>query len=131
MPVQILLVDDDYYFSELTAIRLGEAGYLVSLAKSLRELKEQLEIRRYDYVLLDLDLGAESGLDGLPSILEHSPTSTVIVFTGHGTISAAMEAIRRGASAFVEKSDDFEPLLKRLRGFKEKLPPPSRWICSI
>jgi len=68
----------------------------------------------YDFVLLDLNLREERGLDGLAMILNDAPFTKVYVLTAHGTVQCAVEALRRGACGFFEKGSDTRQLLEEL-----------------
>ncbi len=54
-------------------------------------------------MLLDLNLGAENGLDVLAKIQKLRPHMAVVIITAVGTIGAAVEAMRLGALDFIEK----------------------------
>ena len=62
-------------------------------------------------VLLDVKLPDADGLDLLPQIKKRWPETEVIVLTGHGTITMAVEAGRRGAYNFLSKPFENEKLL--------------------
>ena len=64
-----------------------------------------------DVVLLDVKLPDADGLDLLPKIKKRWPETEVIVLTGHGTISMAVESGRRGAYNFLSKPFENEKLL--------------------
>ncbi len=62
-------------------------------------------------VLLDVKLPDADGLDLLPQIKKRWPETEVIVLSGHGTITMAVEAGRRGAYNFLSKPFENEKLL--------------------
>jgi NtrC-family two-component system response regulator AlgB len=64
---------------------------------------EALDRGRYDVVLLDLWLGAESGLDLLPEILRRQPGVAVIVITAFATFESAVQAMKLGAVDYLPK----------------------------
>ena len=76
----------------------------------------------FDAVLLDVNLGRESGLDLLPQILRNYPNLPVIVFTAQGTVNTAVEAMRRGALDFLEKPftrEQFHRVVARVQRFNQ------------
>ena len=101
-PRPLLLVDDE------GAFRRGVAEYLsgtfaVTEASTVAEALEQLEGFAFDVVLTDLRLPDGEGTAVLEAARARYPNIVVIVVTGHGSIRAAVEAIRQGAADFVTK----------------------------
>jgi DNA-binding NtrC family response regulator len=88
---------------------LGMEGYQVETASSFAAGSKLSQLKPFDLVLTDLQLPDDSqgGLALLRAVKEHSPVTEVIVITGHGTVSEAVEATKSGAYYFVEKP--FEP----------------------
>lgn len=70
---------------------------------------------RFASVLTDLRLPGGSGTDVLRAVKEHDPDCPVIVMTGFGTIEDAVEAMKAGASDFVQKPVDIDYLILLLR----------------
>ena len=76
---------------------------------------DQLTRNAYDLMLLDLALPGESGIDLLPRIRALVPDLPVIMITAYGTVGNVVDAIRAGASNFVQKPWDNEKLLADIR----------------
>jgi DNA-binding NtrC family response regulator len=79
-----------------------------------------IEKREYDVVLIDLNYARDTtsgheGLDLLARIRSVDDTLPIVVMTAWGSVSLAVEAMRRGARDFVEKPWDNERLLTILR----------------
>ena len=102
---RILLVDDDPEMTLLFKTHLESSVFVVHCAHDLTEMRRLLTRYRFDAVLLDLFLRGESGLDGIPSILQQRPDMTIVILTGYGSIEQAVNAIDHGASAFLLKSE--------------------------
>ncbi|MGA3163134.1 MAG: sigma-54 dependent transcriptional regulator [Verrucomicrobiota bacterium] len=112
---KILVVDDEQIFRELL-VELLQSDYEVAEADSGAALNKSFSGPQPDLVLLDVKLGKVNGrevngLDLLPEIKKHWPETEVIVLTGHGTISMAVESGRRGAYNFLSKPFENEKLL--------------------
>ncbi|MEW5742113.1 MAG: sigma-54 dependent transcriptional regulator [Myxococcota bacterium] len=114
-PARVLLVDDDVELCELLSIRIGAAGYRVSVAHDVRAGLEALEREGIDAVLLDLRLGDEDGFALLDSINRRAVDVPVIILTAHGTIDLAVEAMSKGAWGFVTKPFHDHDLLQKLK----------------
>ncbi len=100
---KILLVDDDP--SILRAFRrcLQDAGHAITTASCREQAEGALNRAAFDLCLLDLRLGAESGLELLPRLREAAPWMRVMVVTGTSDVSTAIAAIRAGAADFLTK----------------------------
>src|SRR5208283_5279638 len=95
MKGKILIVDDLEGFRILIQEVLG-ADYETFEADSGAALQKAFEQNQPDVVLLDVHLPDANGLELLPQIKKRWPDTEVIVLTGHGTISMAVEAGRGG-----------------------------------
>ena len=99
----ILVVDDEPGVRDSLAGMLGDEGYLVDTADSGEAGLKAAEARRYDLVLLDVWLPGMDGLEALARLRQADPELPVVVISGHGSIEAAVSAVRLGAQDFVEK----------------------------
>ena len=120
--MDFLVIDDDKTFRDATCLLIDSEGHYAEAARSgelgLIELKEG----KFDAVLLDLNLGAEKGLDILEQILKRQPNLPVIIFTAQGSVKLAVEAMRRGAVDFLEKPftrEQFHLVLARVQRFHQ------------
>ncbi|MDE3068004.1 MAG: sigma-54-dependent Fis family transcriptional regulator [Verrucomicrobiota bacterium] len=111
MKAKVLIVDDKPDVRELLATVLKQQQYQTAEVESGAALQKALFQEPPDVVLLDVKLPDADGLDLLPQIKRHWPETEVIVLTGHGTITMAVEAGRRGAYNFLSKPFDNEKLL--------------------
>jgi DNA-binding NtrC family response regulator len=70
----------------------------------------------FGVAILDLNLGAEDGLDVFERLREHHPDVSVVIATGHGSLSAIQRAIRLDVVDFLQKPiglDDLEAAVDR------------------
>ncbi len=111
---QVLVVDDDPIMLELLEANLDEAGFRVTTAKNLTELRQRTNERAFDFILLDLFLDNESGVEALPYLIHASPYTKVIMMSSNGTVELAVDALEKGASSFIAKSKDPKELVKAL-----------------
>lgn len=65
-------------------------------------------------ILLDLNLGAENGLDFLPQLLDAAPAAHVLVLTGMDDAEQHQRAVRLGALGVVRKDQAASVLLKAI-----------------
>ncbi len=111
---QVLIVDDDAIMLELLEANLEEAGFRVSTAKNLTEFRQKTHERTFDFVLLDLFLNDESGVEAIPFLVRESPYTKVIMMSANGTVELAVDALEKGASSFIAKSKDPKELVNAL-----------------
>jgi len=109
----VLIADDDQVFRLAMRKALGRLGFPILEASNGEEAIVALQGGGADVALLDLQLGDLDGLEVLRRAAG-SPTK-VIVVTGHGTIAAAVEAMKLGAVNFVQKPIDAPALLPMLK----------------
>ncbi len=101
--MRVLIVDDEPSIRKTTRIALETAGHSAAeagtAARALRAVADEV----FDVVFLDLDLGADNGLETLGRLLQARPAPAVVMFTAYATIATAVEAMRLGAFDFVPK----------------------------
>ncbi|MGE0784910.1 MAG: sigma-54-dependent transcriptional regulator [Sandaracinaceae bacterium] len=115
----VLVVDDERDLLELLSLRLEHHGYAVTTEASARGALELLAREVFDVVILDLRLEDGDGMDVLARIRETDPDLPVVMLTAHGSIEAAVEAMRRGAYGFLTKPFHDHELLQRLENALE------------
>lgn len=111
----ILVVDDDPVLRTLLGERLKKAGYTVDLAEDGYVAKELLEKHRYDVVLTDLMMpGDIGGIEVIEIAKEIDRSMEVILITAHSSVDTAVQAMKKGASDYLEKPINFDELFLRL-----------------
>ena len=115
---QILVVDDDSKVRKLLSDILRKSGYDAVTAATGPEATDiivQKEGSDIAVALIDLRLGAASGLEVMKEIREISPDTECIILTAHATQETAIEAVNLGAYSYVLKSYEMESLLMVVR----------------
>src|SRR5690349_9296372 len=100
---KILIIDDEAFIRENVERILGDDGYAVLGAANSKEALHLVGEEELDLVLLDLNLGTESGLDLLKSLKELDPELLVIIITGFGSVESAVETLKLGAFHYMKK----------------------------
>ena len=114
MQKALLVVDDNQAVGQLMKRRLEMEGYEVFVETSGDHVLDLLKSKSIRVVLLDLELGQQSGLDILRQIKRLDPEMPVIMVTGHYEENAGREAIESGALDYITKPVDFQYLLNIL-----------------
>ena len=109
----ILVVDDELGIRDLLSEILNDEGHNVELAENAAQARDARNRMRPDLVLLDIWM---PDTDGVTLLKEWSTSGLlnmpVIMMSGHATIDTAVDAIRIGAQAFLEKPITLQKLLK-------------------
>jgi two-component system nitrogen regulation response regulator NtrX len=115
MTSRILVVDDDKSIRAALRQMLEYEGHEVREASSGGEAITLYPEYRPQAVFLDVKMAGLDGMDTLSQLCGLDPGAVVIMISGHGTISTALEATRRGAFDFLEKPLDTDRTLVTLR----------------
>ena len=109
----ILVVDDELGIRDLLSEILFDEGHQVELAENAAQAREARQNMRPDLVLLDIWM---PDTDGVSLLKEWSANGLlnmpVIMMSGHATIDTAVDAVKIGAHAFLEKPITLQKLLK-------------------
>jgi DNA-binding NtrC family response regulator len=108
----ILVVDDELGIRDLLSEILFDEGHQVELAENAAMARESRQRMRPDLVLLDIWM---PDTDGVSLLKEWATTGLlnmpVIMMSGHATIDTAVDAVKIGAQAFLEKPITLQKLL--------------------
>ena len=111
----VLVVDDEAGVrSALTGV-LGDEGYLVETVDSGEACLERVVGSVFDVIILDVWLPGIDGLETLTMLRERGVDTQVVMISGHGSIEAAVRAIKLGAFDFIEKPLSLEKTVLVIR----------------
>src|SRR5437867_1570935 len=123
MKIKILIVDDDPDIVITLRDRLESLGYDTITARDGLRALELIEQDNPNLVLLDLEMPKLSGLGVLKQLSRHRQNGQdlpVIVMTAHGSIAAAVEAMKEGAYDFLTKPFEVDHLSVVMRKVVER-----------
>jgi phosphoserine phosphatase RsbU/P len=117
---RVLIADDQKHVLEALEFLLKDRGFSTHAVTDPAHALTALEADRFDAVLLDLNYTRDttSGTEGLElvsRIRSIDETVPVLVMTAWGSVDQAVEAMRRGASDFVQKPWDNGELVHKLQ----------------
>jgi two-component system, NtrC family, response regulator len=120
----ILIIDDNKSFCDVLAHAISSVGHKPAFALTLNEGIQEIFTRRYDVVLLDVQLPDGNGLKAVEKIKDQPIPPEVIIMTGSGDPDGAELAIRCGAWDYIEKPSSINgiilPVLRAIEYRKEK-----------
>lgn len=111
----VYVVDDDAAVREATVTLLTSAGYAPVAFASGTAFLDSAELDAGGVALLDICMPGPSGLDVQATLIERRSNLSVIVVTGHGDVATAVQAMKAGATDFLEKPYQPAVLLDAVR----------------
>ncbi len=118
---KILLIDDEEANVRVLSMSLRSDGHAVVSALSGEEGLEVFLREAPELVLTDIKMPGMNGIEVLQKIKERNPEAEVIIITGHGDIDNAIEALKFGASDFINKPIRGDVLTVAIQRAQEKL----------
>jgi two-component system response regulator HydG len=116
IPIRVLIVDDDEAHAQAVAQSLERIGCETTVANSGKRGVSLIESENFDVVVTDMKMDEVDGLEILAKSKEELPDAEVIVVTGHGSITSAVNAMQHGAYTYLSKPLD----INELRGAVQK-----------
>lgn len=115
MTEKVLLVDDEQDFLDALSERMEARDMEVTTSTSAKDALKKAEKESYDAIVLDLMMPEMDGLEALQQIKKNNPELQVILLTGHATVEKGIEAMKLGATDFLEKPADLKTLTEKIK----------------
>ncbi len=115
---KVLLVDDEIDFTKVLSQRLEARGLDVDIAENGVRALEMVQQDNYDIILLDLRMPEMDGLETLKRLREERPDLHVVLLTGQGDLKSGVEAMKLGATDFMEKPADIKEIMEKINDAK-------------
>jgi two-component system response regulator RegA len=115
----LFVVEDDATFARTLKRSFEKRDYDVVVCHDRDALLAALETAVPAYAVVDLKLGAGSGLECVKLLSARDPSMRIVVLTGFASIATAVEAIKLGACHYLAKpanTDDIEAAFGRAEG---------------
>ena len=103
---RILVVDDERNIRKNFSMVLEAAGYAVDTAGDGEEALTKSKEQYYDIAFVDLQMPKMGGLELTRFLRGLSRTTAVVILTAYGSVASAVEAMKLGATDFLEKPFD-------------------------
>ena len=115
----ILCVDDDPDTCEMLTVLLGQAGYKVQYALSVRAGLAKARQGGFDLILLDWNFKDGTGLELCRQVRAFDARTTILFYTGEIEETAVEAALVAGAQGYLIKPVAVEQLLQAISEFVE------------
>jgi len=112
---RILIVDDDENIRKVLTTILEDEGYDVESVDTAKKAIERTRRKFYNLALIDIRLPDMEGIELLTKMKNTTPKIRKIIITGYPTLQNAVEAVNRGADAYIMKPFDMEKVLEEIK----------------
>ena len=116
----ILVIDDDEDIRKVLSEILKDNGYNADSAETGGEALRKAEKKFYNLALIDIRLPDIDGVELLTKIKETKPKMRKIIITGYPTLKNAVEALNKGADAYIMKPLNIDKMLATIEEQLEK-----------
>lgn len=111
---KVLILEDDFNLAKSLQQDFLDHDYEVVLAKNISEIPMDSQL---SHAVIDLRLSnGDFGLDAILKLKELSADIKIVVLSGYGSITTAVEAVKRGAVDYLTKPASFSEIEKALNG---------------
>ncbi|MCD7923916.1 MAG: sigma-54 dependent transcriptional regulator [Bacteroides sp.] len=115
MKGKVLIADDEPRIRKIMTLLLTQEGYKVKSVTNGKEAVTEAASFHPDVILLDQQMPVMTGMEALEKIQVARPNQVMILITAFGTISLAVDAVKKGAYDFIEKPFDNDDLLLKVK----------------
>ncbi|MBN8538687.1 MAG: response regulator [Deltaproteobacteria bacterium] len=118
MKRHILILEDDVRLARGLKRDFEDHGYDATIANQIGDIpKDQI----FTHAVFDLRLsGGDFGLDVVEELKRKTPEIKMVVLSGYGSITTAVEAVKRGAVDYLTKPASFSEIEQALNGKRVK-----------
>lgn len=107
----MLIVDDDDVWRKRLARAMEMRGYEVSEAASYEEALAHAENKDFELAVVDLRMPGKGGLEVVSALHKLQSEMRILVLTGYGSITTAVDAVKLGAVSYLQKPADADDIL--------------------
>jgi DNA-binding NtrC family response regulator len=109
---RIIVIDDDEGICKVVAAALKDEGYVVDTANNGKQAIEKSQTNFYNLALVDIRLPDMEGTKLLTAMKETTPEMRKIILTGYPGLQNAIDAVNKGAHAYLVKPVNMDELLR-------------------
>lgn len=119
--MKILIIDDERSIRNSLKEILVDEGYDVDLAENGVQGCTMADKEKYSVIFCDIKMPEMDGQEVLEKLHQIGVDSAIVMISGHGDISVAVECIKKGAFDFIPKPLDLNRILITIKNATEKV----------
>ena len=120
----LMVLDDDVPLRTRLGRALEQRGFEPVLVGSVAEALATIRTQAPAFAVLDMRLEDGSGLKVVEAVREARPDAKIVMLTGYGNITTAVQAVKAGAVDYLSKPADADDVVRALLSTGEAPPPP-------
>ena len=120
MTFKVLIAEDEDITRKHIVNALRDEDYEAEDADNGVDALARIEADDFDVLIADIKMPRMDGLELLTKVKEVSPETEVIVITGFGSISSAVDAMKKGADDYLPKPFDLDELVLKVRRVRDR-----------
>ena len=120
MAFKILIAEDEEITLNNIVDTLNDEGYTATGVRDGIEVVQRMEKEQFEVLITDIKMPGLSGVELLETVKKKYPDTEVIIITGFGSISSAVDAIRLGAIDYITKPFHLDELVIRVKKIHEQ-----------
>ena len=119
--MKILIIDDERAIRNSLGEILSDEGYEVDVAENGSQGISMVDKEKYSIIFCDIKMPGMDGIEVLDKLAEMGCDAAVVMISGHGDISTAVECIKKGAFDFISKPLDLNRILITIKNATDKV----------
>ena len=119
--MKILIIDDERAIRNSLGEILADEGYDVDVAEDGASGLAMVDKEKYSIIFCDIKMPGMDGIEVLDKLTEMGVDAAVVMISGHGDISTAVECIKKGAFDYIPKPLDLNRILITIKNATDKV----------
>lgn len=119
--MKILIIDDERAIRNSLGEILTDEGYEVDVAENGAQGLSMVDKEKYGVIFCDIKMPGMDGVEVLDKFVEMGIDAAIVMISGHGDISTAVECIKKGAFDYIPKPLDLNRILITIKNATEKV----------
>ena len=119
--MKILIIDDERAIRNSLGEILTDEGYEVDVAEDGAKGLAMVDKEKYSIIFCDIKMPGMDGIEVLDKLTEMGVDAAVVMISGHGDISTAVECIKKGAFDYIPKPLDLNRILITIKNATDKV----------
>ena len=119
--MKILIIDDERAIRNSLGEILSDEGYDVDVAEDGAQGLSLVDKEKYSIIFCDIKMPGMDGIEVLDKLMTMGVDAAVVMISGHGDISTAVECIKKGAFDYIPKPLDLNRILITIKNATDKV----------